>query len=63
MDQNRKIGKEVSIVLQPQSLEQALDDLESGNAQDKFEGSSESFSVDENRVFKLEGASLTITSK
>jgi len=49
--------------LQPQSLEQALDDLESGNAQDKFEGSSENFSVDENRVFKLEGASLTITSK
>jgi hypothetical protein len=63
MDQNREIGNEVNILLQPRTLEQALEELDGGTAQDKFEGSSESFVVDENVVFKLEGASLTITSK
>jgi hypothetical protein len=63
MGQNGKFEDEGSAVSQPRSLEQALADQDTGSIDNESEPKSEKFEIDENRLFKLEGASLTITSK
>ena len=56
-------GVELDVPLKPRSLEEALNEMEAASVANQLNEKGVEFDLDDRHIFKLDGASLTITSK